>query len=123
MKKKTQGSTPWFAQDVALLRRLARTHSQRQIARRLGRSMKAVERKIHHLRYRDVDPKDHPVFVQPPKWSSADIAVLLKLYKTTPYSFIAECIGRTLKAVRRKADKLHLRKRRRKSHLGGDNSG
>jgi len=95
---------PWSDDEVKLLKKLARNKTKREIAGILGRSTRAVEKKLSIIRSKKVQ---RPAF---PPWSKTEIKILKRLFPFKTARQIAEQIGRSALGVERKAQLLGLKK-------------
>jgi len=103
---------PWNRHEIELLSQLYADHSDGELAGKLGRSEWAVKGKARALGLVR-EPKEYPGYHaarDSRPWSMAEVDLLQRLHKTTPYEEIADLIGRTRNAVHLKARKLGLRK-------------
>ena len=101
----------WTPCEVTLLTELYPTHSNSELAARLGRSEWAISGKARSLgltRRHGYGRRRQAGQARP--WSSAEINLLRKLYPTMANEDIAEEIGRSRDAVAMKARQLKLHK-------------
>lgn len=103
---------PWSRPEIDLLSQLYADHSDGELGVTLGRSEWAVRGKARALGLVR-DPEEYPGYHaarDSRPWSPAEVDLLQRLHKTSPYEEIADLIGRTRNAVHLKARKLGLRK-------------
>lgn len=94
----------WSDDEVKLLRKLVQSKTQREIAERLGRSMKSVERKLYGMRRKK--RKKQAV----PAWPKDDVALLKRLFLVKTAQEVADRLARSVWSVRRKAYKMGLQR-------------
>lgn len=110
-KRRHRAGLPWTIREEELLTELYPTHSNRDLAVRLGRSEWAILgearalglAKDHGGSYRQQRSEGRP-------WSGREIELLRVLYPIMPCEEVAEQLGRSHDAVKMKARKLELRK-------------
>ena len=105
-KSKRGHGRKWTAKEVALLKELYPECPIGEIAKRLGRTVAAVENRAHYLGLKRKSYLDK-------LWTAEELQLLRELYPTREdIQDIAERIGWSPRAVRGKADYLGLIKRR-----------
>jgi len=98
-KIKNSGTRSWSENEVKLLKKLYQDKSVRNIADKLGRSLKAVKSKASAIGL----TREGPRF-----WSNQEMARLKKLHSNKTNKDIAKQLGRSVWAVAAKAHKLGL---------------
>lgn len=103
---------PWNRHEIELLSQLYADHSDGELAAKVGRSEWAVRGKARALGLVR-DPEEYAGYHaarDSRPWSPAEVDLLQRLHRTSPYEEIADLIGRTRNAVHLKARKPGLRK-------------
>lgn len=99
----------WTQEDIAVLRERYPTTDSRQLAREMGRSKTALQRKAQDLGLRKIVPQRGGSFR---RWSDEDLEFLRTHYATMITDTLAKKLGRSVRTVYSTAAELGLRKDR-----------
>lgn len=101
--------TAWTPDELRKLRRIYGSRTDARVARALGRSIKDVQARAAELALAK-DKATFPGTRPMPRWTDDQLALMRRLYPTTPNVEIARQLGRSLKSVVSKGCALRLRK-------------
>lgn len=110
-KKREHDHRPWLPEEEDLLRKEYGKVRGRDLAGKLGRSVRAIRVRALHLGLAESRPRSSPI--QP--WTAKEDKLLRKLYGTLTYDEIAERMDRTLLSVQGRVRVLGIQKRRPRS--------
>jgi hypothetical protein len=105
-KSKRGYGRKWTAKEVALLKELYPECPIHEIAKKLGRTVGALENRAHQL---GIKRKSYLEKL----WTAEELQLVSELYPTKDIQNIAERIGRSPSSVRAKTHDLGFSKRRR----------
>lgn len=101
----------WMPDELVTLRRLYGSRTDAALARRLGRPAAEVAAKAAELGLAK-NKAAFPGSRRMPRWTPAEVALLIRLYPSTANVAIARELGRSVKSVVSKAYALGLEKAR-----------
>ena len=108
------GRSAWTRDELHELKRLYGSHTDKELARRFGRSETSIKRMAGRLALakdkaflRRIDPERS---TRMPRWTEPELERLVELYPHTPNLEIARNLQRSVKSIVSKAHHLQLRK-------------
>ncbi len=121
-KKRIKKSLQWTEEDIALLRKLYSNTINKEIARRLNKSVSSVEKKGSQLGLsknkefrKEINKKNASSSSRCKIWTDKEISYLKKNYKIMSGKKIAESLDRSYASIIYKVQQLGLSKNKKRA--------